>query len=199
MGLCARTAQLIVERASLARPTKVRGKNLVRLWNQTSTIQSGDHSYQLRFSGGSRQAGTFDPDYFDFLRIPKPLHSKLPIETRRTTGWGGMLVGVHKPADPRRFFLPLVGLAVPVTAAVDFAKVGSKKDGVRDAAFSLYDPSKRDTIRIVGTQKPLGADFAGPFAYYPNPALLGLQAMLRPEKYQDSIESGRGGDHRFTL
>ena len=156
-----------------------------QLWNQTATIQSGDHSYQLRFSSGSRQAGTFEPDYFDFLRIPKPLRSKLPIETRRTTGWGGMLVGVHKPADPRKFFLPLVGLAVPVTAAVDFAKVGSNKAGVRDARFSLYDPSKRDTIRIARTQKPLGADFAAPFAYYPNPALLGLQAMLRPEKYQE--------------
>ncbi len=156
-----------------------------QLWNRTTTIQSGDHTYQLRFAGGSHQAGTWDPNYFDFFRTPKQLHSKLPIETRRTSGWGGMLAGVHKPADPRKFFLPLAGLAVPVTATVDFTKLGSKADGVREATFSLYEPARRETIRIAGGQRPLAADFAAPFAYYPNPMLLGIQAMMHPEKYQE--------------
>jgi hypothetical protein len=142
-------------------------------------------TYRLRFAGGSRKAGIVDPNYFDFFRTPKQLRRKIAIATRRTTGWGGMLVGVHKPADPRKFLLPRVGLAVPVTATVDFTKVGSKSDRVRDAIFSLYDPTKRETIRLKGTQRPLGADFAAPFAYYPNPTLLGLYAMMRPEKYQE--------------
>jgi pimeloyl-ACP methyl ester carboxylesterase len=156
-----------------------------QLWNRTTTIQSGDHAYQVRFSGGSRQAGTWDPNYFDFFRTPKQLHSKVPTDTPRANGWGGTLVGVHKPADPRKYFLPFAGLAVPVTATVDFTKSGSKAGAVRDATFSLYDPARRETIRIAGTQRPLAADFASLYAYYPNPALLGIQAMMHPEKYKE--------------
>jgi pimeloyl-ACP methyl ester carboxylesterase len=155
------------------------------LWNRTTTIQSGDHAYRLRFASASRQAGTWDPNYFDFFRTPKQLHSKLPIETRRSSGWGGTLVGVHKPADPRKFFLPLVGLAVPVTATVDFTKLSSKEDRVRNATFSLYDPTKPETIQIAGMRRPLAGDFAAPFAYYPNPKLLGIQALMHPERYKE--------------
>ncbi len=156
-----------------------------QLWNRTTTIQSRDHAYQLHFTAGSRPAGTWDPNYFDFFRTPKQLHSKVPTDTPRANGWGGTLVGVHKPADPRKYFLPFAGLAVPVTAAVDFSKSGSKADGVRDATFSLYDPARRGTIRIASTQRPLAADFASLYAYYPNPALLGIQAMMHPEKYKE--------------
>jgi hypothetical protein len=156
-----------------------------QLWNRTETIHSRDHVYQLRFAAGSRQAGTWDPNYFNFFRTPKQLHRKIPIETRRTTGWGGTLVGVHRPADPRKFFLPLLGVAVPITATVDFTKRGSKAGRVRDATLSLYDPVRREKIRIVGVERPLAADFAAPFAYYPNPKLLGLQAMMHPEKYKE--------------
>jgi len=156
-----------------------------QLWNRTTSVQSRDHAYQLHFAGGSRPAGTWDPNYFDFFRTPKQLHSKIPVETPRPNGWGGTLVGVHKPADPRKYFLPFAGLAVPVTAAVDFTKSGSKAGGVRDATFSLYDPARRETTRIAGMQRPLAADFASLYAYYPNPALLGIQAMMHPEKYKE--------------
>jgi pimeloyl-ACP methyl ester carboxylesterase len=156
-----------------------------QLWNRTEIIHSRDRAYQLRFAVGSRRAGTWDPNYFDFFRTRKQLYRKIPIETRRTSGWGGMLVGVHKPADPRKYFLPRVGLAVPVTATVDFTKPGPKAGGVRDATFSLYDPTRREMIQIGGVQRRLGADFAAPFAYYPNPRFLGIQAMMHPEKYQE--------------
>ena len=156
-----------------------------QLWNRTTTIQSGDHAYQVRFSGDSRQAGTWDPNYFDFFRTPKQLHSKVPTDTPRANGWGGTLVGVHKPADPRKYFLPLAGLAVPVTATIDFTKVGSKPGGVRDATFSLYDPSRRETVRAGGGERPLAADFASLYAYYPNPKFLGIQAMMHPERYKE--------------
>ncbi len=46
-----------------------------------------------------------DPHYVDFFRTLKQLRRKLPIETRRTSGCRGMLVGVHKPADPRNVTL----------------------------------------------------------------------------------------------
>ena len=162
-----------------------------QLWNRTETIQSGDHAYRLRFARGSPAAGTFDPNYFDFFRTSKQLRKKLSIETERLSGWGGTLVGVHKPEDPRKFFLPPNGLALPVTATVDF----SERDGVpnvakamsdkRDATFSLYRPARREVILLAGKRRTLGADFAAPYAYYPNHALLGLQAMIRPELFQE--------------
>jgi hypothetical protein len=176
-------ARLIYNSACREMAVLLRSNN--QLWNRLETIQSRDHTYQLRFVAGSRQAGTWDPNYIDFFRTPKQLYRKLPIETRRSNGWGGTLVGVHKPADPRKFFLPLTGLAVPVTATVDFTNGGSKSGGIRDATFSLYDPAKRETVLVAGTQRPLVADFAAVYAYYPNPTLLGIQAMLRPEKYRE--------------
>ena len=42
-----------------------------QLWNRTATVQSDDHAYRLRFTTGSRPAGTWDPNYFDFFRTPK--------------------------------------------------------------------------------------------------------------------------------
>ena len=156
-----------------------------QLWNRTETIPSGDHVYHLRFANGSRQTGTWDPNYFDFLRSPQPLRMKIFIDTRRANGWGAVLVGVHKPADPRKYFLPLAGLAVPVTATVDFTKTGSSAGSDRDATLSLYNPYLREMAPLAGVQRPLAADFAGPIAYYPNPRLLGLQALMHPGKYKD--------------
>jgi pimeloyl-ACP methyl ester carboxylesterase len=180
--------RLIYNRACQDLTVLLRSNN--QLWNRTETIQSGDHAYRLRFAGGSQEAGTFDPNYFDFFRTPEQLRKKLSIEPERLSGWGGTIVGVHKPEDPRKFFLPLNGLAVPVTAIVDF----STRDGVpnvakamsdkRDAWFSLYRPAKREIVRLAGKPRALGADFAAPYAYYPNPTLLGLQAMMRPEMFQ---------------
>ena len=63
---------------------------------------------------------------------------------------------MHKPADPRKYFLPFAGLAVPVTAAVDFTQSDSKADGVRDATFSLYNPARRETIPIAGMTETVG-------------------------------------------
>src|SRR5260221_3820781 len=107
-----------------------------QLWNRTETIQSGDHAYRLRFAGGSQEAGTFEPNYFDFFRTSKQLRRKLSIETERLIGSGGTIVREHKPRDPRKFILPLNGLAIPATATVDF----SGKDGDLYARFSLYRP-----------------------------------------------------------
>jgi pimeloyl-ACP methyl ester carboxylesterase len=155
-----------------------------QVWNRPQTIHSGDHVYQLRFARGSRRAAIWDPNYFDLILKPKRLRTKLPIDTRRTNGWGGMLVGVHKPADPRKYFLPLVGLAVPVTATIDFTQPSSKA-GVRYATLSIYAPAKREGVAINGVQRELAANFAAPYAYYPNPKLLGIQALMQPEKYKE--------------
>jgi pimeloyl-ACP methyl ester carboxylesterase len=156
-----------------------------QLWNRTESIDSSDQAYRLHFDTGSHKKGTWDPSYFDFFRTPKQVHEKIPTEKRRAGGWGGVLAGIHKPVDPRRQFFPLVGVSVPVTATVDFASPRSGAKKVRDVTFALRDPTRLETVKVAGTQRPLAADFAAPIAYYPNPGLLGLQAMLRPAKYRE--------------
>jgi len=161
-------------------------RSSAELWNRTETIPSRDGIYRLRFAAGSRKEGTWDPGYFDFLRTPKQVHEKVAHQEARINDWGGVLVGVYKPADPRKYFLPLVGLAVPVTTALDFTSSASRAGRVRDATLALYDPTRRDTVRVAGAQRPLAADFGAPLAYYPEPGLLlGFMAMIRPANYEE--------------
>jgi pimeloyl-ACP methyl ester carboxylesterase len=157
----------------------------VELWNKTQMIPSEKGTYRLRFATGSRKEGTWDPAYFDFFRTPKQLHEKIAHEEARINDWGGILVGVYKPADPSKYFLPPVGLAVAVTAALDFAPAGFRATGVHEATLALYDPTRRDIVQIEGAKRPLAADFAAPLAYYPEPGLIrGLMAMMRPAEYE---------------
>ena len=153
------------------------------LWNHTETIASPEGSYRLRFAAGSRKAGTWDPGYFHFFRTPKQVNATVPHQEARLNDWGGELVGVYKPADPRKYFLPAAGLAVPVTATLDFSASGSGTRPVRAVTLALYDPTRHDTIQVGGTERPLAADFGAPLAYYPNPKLLGIMAMLRGTDY----------------
>src|SRR5271157_846010 len=156
------------------------------LWNRTETVPSRDGIYQLRFATGSRKEGTWDPGYFDLLRTPRQVHEKVAHQEARIDDWGGVLVGVYKPANPRKSFLPLVGLAVPVTAALDFTPSAPAAGRVHDATLTLYDPTRRDTVRVAGAQRPLAADFGAPLAYYPEPGLLlGFMAMIRPANYEE--------------
>ena len=102
------------------------------------------------------------------------------------SGWGGVLVGVHKPEQPRKYFLPPDGLAVPVTAAIDFTQPGGRNsDPILDAELTLYNPAKRENIRLAGVRRQMAADFTAAYNYYPNPSLLGFQAMLRPAGYRE--------------
>jgi pimeloyl-ACP methyl ester carboxylesterase len=160
-------------------------RSSAKLWNRTATIQSRAALYLLRFEAGSHNAGVWDPLYFDFFRTPQQVHAKVTHEETRLEDWGGVLVGVYKPLDPRKKFLPLVGLAAAVTVTLDFKSSGPKGKQVREVTLTLYDPSKRDTVRISGAERPLAADFGAPPAYYPEPGLLGFFAALRPASYLD--------------
>jgi hypothetical protein len=160
-------------------------RSSAELWNRTETIPSRDGIYRLRFAAGSHEEGTWDPGYFDFFRTPKQVHEKVAHQEARINDWGGVLVGVYKPADPRKYFFSLSGLAVPVTAALDFTPSAPAGGRVRDATLTLYDPTRRETVRIASAQRALAADFGAPLAYYPEPKLLGFMAMLRPAKYEN--------------
>ena len=139
------------------------------LWNKGETIAFDSGLYQLHFAAGSRKDGTWDPSYFDLFRTQKQLHEKISRQTAPINAWGGILVGVHKPPDPRRYFLPRDGLACPVTAVLDFRPSGAADTRTREVTVLLYDPTRRSTVRLAGAQRPLAADFAAPLAYYPEP------------------------------
>jgi len=162
----------------------LRSADGARLWNRTDTISSREGIYRLRFAAGSRKEGTWNPGYFDFLLTPSQIHEKIAHHEARINDWGGVLVGVYKPSDPKKYFLPLVGVAVPLTAALDFTPSASTGGRMRDATLTLYDPTRRDTVRVAGALQLLAADFAAPFAYYPEPGSLGFMAMLRPANYE---------------
>jgi pimeloyl-ACP methyl ester carboxylesterase len=154
------------------------------LWNRTETIQSQKHIYRLRFAGGSRVAGVWSPDYFNFFQTPRGLNKKIG-GTPLMDSWGGVLVGVHRERESREYFLPPRGLAVSVTAVVDINRRSAKDSDVRDATLTLYEPGKRESIQLAGAKRPLDADFTAPIAYYRNPFLLGLAAMIMPGKYRE--------------
>jgi hypothetical protein len=73
-----------------------------------------------------------------------------------------------------------------VTAVLNFTPPTPADGQARQASFALCDPTRRDSARIAGTARSLGADFGAPLAYYPEPGLLlGFMAMLRPANYEN--------------
>ena len=151
------------------------------LWNRTETLRSPRFTYHLHFAPGSHETGVWDPAYFDFFRSRNQVkNTKFKLEDE-TKGLGGVLVGVTKPNDPRKYFYPKVGVAMPVTSTLDFAAAGGKS--TREVTLKLIDPTRRTTIRMDGKTFPLAADFTAPLAYYPDPRLLGFEAMMRPAGY----------------
>jgi len=112
-------------------------RSSAELWNRTETFPSHDGIYRLRFAAGSHKEGAWDPGYFDFFRTPKQVHEKVAHQEARINDWGGVLVGVYKPADPRKYFFSRAGLAVPVTAAFDFTPQLRPTGSVHSAWVSL--------------------------------------------------------------
>ena len=99
-------------------------------------------------------------------------------------GWGTS--GSLQACGAEEVLLPLVGVAAPSTATLDFTPPASPAGRIGNATLTLYDPTRRETVRIDGSQRPLAADFGAPLAYYPEPGLwLGLMAMFRPANYEN--------------
>jgi hypothetical protein len=87
---------------------------------------------------GEGKDGTWDPTYFDLFRTQQQVHEKISRQTAPIDAWGGILVGVRKPPDPRRYFLPSVGVACPVTAILDFRPSGTAATRTREATILLF-------------------------------------------------------------
>jgi pimeloyl-ACP methyl ester carboxylesterase len=164
----------------------LRSADGARLWNRTETIACQDGIYRLRFAAGSRKDGTWDPDYFDFFRTLNQIHVKIAHQEARINDWGGVVIGVYKPADPRKYFLPFVGVAVTVTADLDFKPSSYRAGQVRDVTLTLYDPTRMQMVTIGGRRRTLAANFGAALAYYPQPGFfVGLMAMFRPANYEN--------------
>jgi pimeloyl-ACP methyl ester carboxylesterase len=145
----------------------------------TFSIPSG--TYRLEFNP-ARQAGAWNPSLFAKLLPTDEIKNKRLVSKPPLSGYGGALVGVSLPPNPRELLLPRVGVSAPVTAVVSFSKPARSGEPVR-AILTLYDPTKRNSALVAGAKRPLAADFTAPFGYYPNPGDLGFLGMLDPQKY----------------
>ncbi|MEO7098622.1 MAG: alpha/beta fold hydrolase [Luteolibacter sp.] len=145
------------------------------LWNHPLTLSSGTKTYHLRYAKGSRD-GVWDPGYFTSFTPSDQVTSKIIKHRNVQDGLGGALVGVHKE-DPQQPFSPLVGVAAPVTAVLNF------KGG--DVTLSLLDPEKKTKADVNGAGHPLAADFSAPLAYYPHKSETweGLMGAIHVESY----------------
>jgi hypothetical protein len=145
------------------------------MWNRPLTLSSGGKIYHLRFAKGSRN-GVWDPAHFTSFTPADEVKLKT-IENRNSQdGVGGALVGVRK-SDPPEHFSPLVGIAAPVTALLDFK--GS------NVTLSLVDPTEMPKTRDAGKVRTLNADFSAPLAYYPQKSEMweGLMGAIRVDAY----------------
>jgi myo-inositol 2-dehydrogenase / D-chiro-inositol 1-dehydrogenase len=125
-------------------------RSSAELWNRTETIPSRQGTYQLRFAPGSRKEGTWDPAYCDFFRTPKQVHEKIAHQEARINDWGGVLVGVYKPSDPRKQFLPLVGLAAALAKEKYVFCEKPIDENLEKAKRFVYEDSARAAKIMIG-------------------------------------------------
>lgn len=146
-----------------------------------ATFITPSGTYRLEFDP-DRPSGAWDPSLFANLLPTNELKNQHLVSEPPLAGYGGALVGVSLPPNPRALLLPRVGVSAPVTAVVNFSKPAKPGDPTR-AILTLYDPAKRNSALVAGEKRSLAADFTAPFGYYPNPGDLGFLGMLDPEKF----------------
>ena len=146
-----------------------------------ATFSSPSGTYRLEFNP-THQSGAWNPSLFTKLLPTDEIKNKHLVSKPPLAGFGGALVGVSLPPNPRALLLPKVGVSAPVTAVVNFSKPARPGEPAR-AVLTLYDPAKRNSALVAGEKRPLAADFTAPFGYYPNPGDLGILGMLSPEKF----------------
>jgi len=126
----------------------------------------------LKFDN-ARNAGRWEPTYFTKLLTPAELRSRSFVSKQLPAGYGGVLVGVDRPPNPRAMLLPWIGVSAPVTAVLNFSKPAQSSQPAR-ATLTLYDPARQSTARIAGKDRTLAADLRAPFGFYRPPAFLGM-------------------------
>jgi hypothetical protein len=138
----------------------------------------------VSFAPGSRKKAIWDPGLFNKVLAPASLKTQKSLRNASNLeGFGGVLVGVQKPDEPRKWLLPKMGVSAPVMAMADFDRTASR--ATVNVTLTLYDPTRRDRVTLAHKTRPLAADFGAPLAYYPDPWLLEYAALLNPMHYRE--------------
>ena len=153
-------------------------------WNVTTAVEGPDATYRVSFAPGSQKKAIWDPGFFNKILARASLKKQKSLrDAASLEGFGGVVVGVHKPDEPQKWLLPKVGVSAAVTVITDFDRTASR--GAVGVTLTLYDPTRRDRVTLAHKTRPLAADFGAPLAYYPDPWLLEYAALINPVKYAE--------------
>ena len=144
-------------------------------------LQTPAGTYRLELDSG-RAPGCWNAAFFSKLIPTREIKNKSLVSRKPPSGYGGVLVGVHRPPNSRALFLSRTGVSAPVTAVLNTVPPAQVGGPVR-ATLALYDPSKKFAARVAGADRPLAADLSAPYGYYPIPPKIGIMGMLRPEQF----------------
>jgi hypothetical protein len=86
-----------------------------------ATFSTPTGPYTLQFDD-ARNPGRWEPTYFTKLLTPAELRNKSFVSKQPPAGYGGVLVGVYRPPNPRAMLLPWIGVSAPVTAVLKFSR-----------------------------------------------------------------------------
>src|SRR5207245_4176546 len=86
-----------------------------------NTFSTPSGTYRLEFNT-AHHSGAWDPSLFAKLLPTDEMKNKRLVSKAPLSGYGGALVGVSLPANPRELLLPRVGVSAPVTAVVNFSR-----------------------------------------------------------------------------
>lgn len=145
-------------------------------------LQSPKGTYQIR-SGSTRSSGAWNPDRLTEILPTSAMPNQKLVAKTPPDGFGGVVVGVDRPANPRAKLYPKRGVSVPVTAVLNFEP---SSPGTTTAILTLYNPANRKTAAVAGRTRSLAADLSAPFGYYPLAGKKGFLGMLRPGKYEET-------------
>lgn len=183
----ARTALPAAEKASI----KAEDDDLLALYNhacgqiaellylsRTKSGKAGEFSWNVV----EADRGQLDPLGFNELKVAEYLKIKGYDRREVELGVGGALVGhwdYEESYEKSRPFFPRVGMALPITAVVDFPNSDT-------AEITFYDTMIATTGRVDGSRVPLASDLTAPLALLMElrPSKnIGIKSMLRPADY----------------
>ncbi len=129
------------------------------------TVRSGSGPHTIAFATATN------------VLLRSELQNQALVEATPLDGFGGAVVLVDRPPDPRAKLYPREGVSAAATAVLAFEEEKS-------ATLTLYDTTRRTKAPVAGANRPLAADLGAPFGYYPLAGTAGFLGMLRPENYE---------------
>ena len=70
-------------------------------WNVTTVAEGPDATYRVSFAPGSQKKAIWDPGFFNKILAPESLKKQKSLrDAANLEGFGGVVVGIHKPDEP---------------------------------------------------------------------------------------------------